>query len=131
MVEALVRTFLGEAGSSLLDFYLNYSLLLNGAILVYALAVVGGRRNYAAIKKQLLHVLREKHAGMLGKENRAQLLRVLEKSGFPWQAAMQTPRFPFITPPGGWLVRLKNEKTLRQLYSPEDLVDALYLEVGK
>ena len=46
MVDALVRKFLGTAGTGFLDFYLQNSLWVNTLLFTYAVLIIFARRNY-------------------------------------------------------------------------------------
>jgi hypothetical protein len=121
MVDALVRSFIGQAGSALLDFYIQYSLVINGSLLLYAVVLVASRKTYATTQRALIAALQEKHALLIQKKSRQHFLRVVKKSGIPWEAASRASRFPFITGPSGLIVYPKTRKRLEGLFDIESL----------
>jgi hypothetical protein len=123
MIEAFVRSFLGEGGSLILDLYLQYSLVINGAILLYALLLFGSRTSYKRIEKNLVEELLKKDGTLVNKENQKQVLRALQKQEIPWNMALQATHFPLITHPGGWIVYPKTEKNLKRLFSTEAIAN--------
>jgi hypothetical protein len=125
MVYTLIRSYLGNWGGAVLDFYSANSLWINVCLLLYALLVFLGRRNYRLIAFSLTNGLYSKYKTQLDKKNRKQLGAVLKRLEVPWDESLKVSRFPFVTPPGGLRLYLKNTKTLRNLFPDEKLLDAL------
>ena len=125
MIDFLVRSFLGNWGGRILDFYLEYSLWINGLILLYFLIIVIGRWNYRLVLFSLSSYLFSNYESQLTGKNQNQISSVLRKIDIPWEQGIKASIFPLLTPPGGFRPYLKNEKSLQMLYSNETIADAL------
>ena len=125
MIDALVRKFLGSAGSGFLDFYMQYSLWINALLFTYAVLVIFARRNYAQIVQHILVDFFEKYGNTLAKKSPKEIRALLLKWKIPWENGMQAGWFPFISSPQGFLLRLKSDRTFRKLFSIDVLVDTI------
>ena len=125
MIDAFIRSFIGEWGSALLDFYIENSLWINGILLLYVLLIVLSRRNYRIVLYSLCVSLNTKYQSQVKGKDRNQLVRILNKIEIPWDDALKSSSFPMITSPRGLLPKYKNIKTLQRLYSNETLVETL------
>lgn len=125
MIDAFIRSFLGDWGSTLLDFYLENSLWINGILLLYVLIVVLSRRNYRITLYSLCNNLKAKYNAQVNGKNRKQLERTLNRIEIPWDEALKSSSFPLIASPKGLLPHYKSTKTLQHLYPNETLVDTL------
>ena len=126
MVDALIRSFIGQTGSTLLDFYIAHSLTINGILLLYAAVLFASRRTYSKTRRALIAELEENYGYQMKKKRRSQLLKTLKKTGLPWQVASQASRFPLITGPTGFLIYPKTLRRLKGLFDIESLADSLY-----
>ena len=125
MIDAFIRSFIGEWGSALLDFYIENSLWINGILLLYVLLIVLSRRNYRIVLYSLCVSLNTKYQSQVKGKDRNQLVRILSNIEIPWDDALKSSSFPMITSPRGLLPKYKNIKTLQRLYSNETLVETL------
>lgn len=125
MIDVIVRSFIGDLGGRILDFYLEYSLIINGIILLYFLLIVIGRRNYQLVLDTLAAALLVDRRSQFKSKNLKQLSAVVGKMEIPWQAGMDSSFFPFITPPGSFRAYVKNEASLQKLYSNEVIARSL------
>jgi hypothetical protein len=125
MINAYVRSLLGEWGSTVLDFYLENSLWINGILLLYVLIIVLSRRNYSITLYSLCTSLKTKYNSQVNGKNRKQLEKTLHKIDIPWDDALRSSKFPLITSPRGLLPQYKSTKTLQHIYSNDTLVDTL------
>lgn len=125
MVDVILRSFIGEWGGRILDFYVENSLWINGIVLLYFLFIVFARRNYRHIIISLVQNLKEKYSNQLKGENPKQISKQLTRLDIPWDEALKTSSFPFVTPPGGFRPYLKNEKTFHKLLSNETLAEVI------
>lgn len=123
MIDALVRKFLGTAGSGFLDFYMQYSLWINALLFSYAVLVIFARRNYGRIIQNILAGFFEKYGNTLAKKSPQEIRALLLKWKIPWENGMRAGWFPFISSPQGFLLYLKSDKTFRKIFSIEILVD--------
>ena len=125
MVDVIIRSFIGQWGGRILDFYVENSLWINGLILLYFVIIVFARRNYRTIIISLVLDLKEKYGNKLKGENPKQISRQLTRLDIPWEEALRTSSFPFVAPPGGFRPYLKNEKTFHKLLSNETLAEVI------
>jgi hypothetical protein len=125
MIDVIVRSFIGEWGQRALDFYVENSLWINGLILLYFVIIVIARRNYRFIIISLVEDLKNKYGNKLKGENPSQISKQLQRLEIPWETALKTSSFPFVTPPGGFRPHWKSEKTFHRLLSNELLAEVI------
>ena len=125
MVDVIIRSFIGEWGGRILDFYRTNSLWINGLILLYFLNIIFSRRNYRMIIISLVEDLKKTYGNQLKGDNPNQIGRKLKRMDIPWEQALSTSSFPFVTPPGGFRPYLKNEETFHKLLSDEVLAEVI------
>src|SRR6266498_2076202 len=99
MIDALVRRYLGTAGSGILDFYLQNSLWINIVLFTYALLVVFAQRNYFQVAQCILADFMQSHGDQLAKKSPKQIRTLLLKWKIPWENGMRSGWFPFISSP--------------------------------
>ena len=63
-------------------------------------------------------------------DNPHQISKKLNRLEIPWEKALTTSSFPFVTPPGRFRPYLKNEKTFHKLLS-NDLLAEVIVESNK
>jgi hypothetical protein len=121
MIFGIIRGFLGEFGRAVLDFYLANSLIVNSLILIYGLFIFFSRQNYLAIwRKILLKVGFDPE-----KQNHKLKISKSLYEEIDWQEISSSIWFPFITAPGNWSFKVKNEKILKVLFSLENIRNLL------
>jgi hypothetical protein len=125
MIDALVRKFLGTAGTGLLDFYLQNSLWINALLFTYAILVVIARRNYGQVARQILVEFLQTYGDKLTRKSPNEIRALLLKSKIPWENGMQAGRFPFISFPQGILLRFKSEQTFQKIFPIDVLVETV------
>lgn len=125
MINALVRGFLGKAGSGLLDFYIQYSLWINLLLFTYAVLVIFARRNYVQVGHSIVSDLIQSYGDKLAKKSRAEIRALLLKWNIPWEAGLHVDWFPFISYPQGILLRLKLNSTLQKMFPIDALVELI------
>lgn len=128
MIDAFVRSFLGEWGGALLDFYLANSLWINALLLLYAGVVVFARRNYWQTLAAILSNLQERYGESLQKKTRAELKSLLQMGELPWDKLLEGQWFPFIAVPKGFLIRIRNRETLQQLFNADILSEVFHAQ---
>ena len=125
MIDALVRRFLGTAGSGLLDFYIQYSLWINALLFAYVVLVMVARRNYGLVAQHILADFLQKHGDKLSKKSPKEIRALLLKWKIPWENGRQASRFPFISFPQGLLLRFKSNRTLEKIFPIDVLVETV------
>ncbi len=126
MIDALVRKFLGTAGSDFLDFYMQYSIWINALLFTYAVLVILARRNYGQIAQLILADFFQKYDNTtLAKKSPREIRALLLKWKIPWENGMQAGWFPFISSPHSFLLHLKNGRTFQMVFPIEFLVETI------
>lgn len=125
MIDALVRRFLGTAGSGLLDFYVQYSLWINALLFAYVVLVMVARRNYGLVAQHILADFLQKHGDKLSKKSPKEIRALLVKWKIPWENGRQAGWFPFISFPQGILLRFKSNRTLEKIFPIDVLVETV------
>lgn len=119
MIDLVVRSFLGRGGSALLDYYLQYSLVINGIILLYLVLFLLSRKTYTTTLTFLIHTITDAPE-VRGKEGK-QIRSLLKKMEMPWDEALKVSMFPLITASGGWLIYPKTKTRIIKIFSLEVL----------
>jgi hypothetical protein len=130
MIDAFIRSILGDWGNALLDFYIANSLWINGIILLYALLVILAQRNYKRITSSALIFLNEKYGSQLQKKGKGSLVQMMKKAGIPWNEIIKRSWNPFLTPPGSIRLYLSNEKTIDKLLPLEKIAELIQKKEG-
>lgn|GEM_PF-1061556 len=129
MIDALVRRFLGTAGSGLLDFYVQYSLWINILLFAYVVLVMIARRNYGLVAQHILADFLQKQGDKLSKKSPKEIRALLLKWKIPWENGRQAGRFPFISSPQGVLLRLKSDRTFQKIFPIDVLVEIIVQQI--
>jgi len=124
MLNIFLRTVLGPLGSRVLDFYLEYSLWINGAILLYAAAVIWGRRAYK-IALTIIETDLLTNEPDLFKHKVEVIQKILAKTNIPLENAMKGTPSLFISKPDSWLIFSKTPNNLRKLINPYTLATSI------
>jgi len=129
MVDVVVRSFLGGAGSALLDLYLKNSLVINGLVFLYVVIVIISRRTYHVTLACLLDLFWESKNGGVGDHStgmeRSKMYGLVKKWNIPWNQAIKAGMFPFIVSPKGILIQLKTPEVLQRMFTIEVITEAL------
>lgn len=130
MIDAIVRNFLGEAGSQLLDLYQANSLWINGALLLYALVVFLGRASYKSLLREITSLLLADETVSYRKKSISSLEKMFTRTDLPWEKALAEINFPFLSPPGSLRPYIKNRANASKLISPEILAQHIHDQVS-
>jgi len=130
MIDALVRRFLGTAGTGLLDFYVQHSLWINVLLFTYVVLVVFARRNYGRVAQHILAEFLQKHGDKLARKSPKEIRALLLKWKIPWENGMQAGWFPFISSPQGILLRLKSDRTFQKIFPIDVLVETIVQQIS-
>ena len=125
MIDALVRKFLGTAGTGFLEFYLQNSLWINALLFTYVILVFIARRNYGQVAQYILAEFFQKHGDKLARKSPNEIRALLLKWKIPWENGMQVGWFPFISSPQGILLRLKSNETFQKIFPIDILVETV------
>jgi hypothetical protein len=122
MVDFIVRSTLGQLGSKILDFYLLYSIWINGLILLYTAALILGRLAFRKILYSLC-------SAIVGDESEKQrlsakaVLKAVSENPLQLQEAMKKTSSFIISKPGSWVLYPKTANRLEELIDLETLTD--------
>ena len=125
MIDALVRRFLGTAGTGLLDFYVQNSLWINALLFAYAVLVIFARRYYSQVARYILAGFIQQHGDKLSKKSPKEIRTLLSKWKIPWENGMQAGWFPFVSSPQGLLLRVRSVSTFKKIFTMDRLVESI------
>lgn len=125
MINIFIRGTLGPLGVAVLDFYIANSLWINGLVLLYGLLVVLARRSFELSRQFLITSLQSKYGSRFEQRKPEAVLRALKKLSIPWEQALGSSSFPFVTPPGSIRIFPKKLATLQKLLPLEILAQHL------
>jgi len=125
MIDALVRRFLGTAGTGLLDFYVQNSLWINALLFAYAVLVIFARRYYSQVARYILAGFIQQHGDKLSKKSPKEIRNLLSKWKIPWENGMQAGWFPFVSSPQGLLLRVRSVSTFKKIFTMDRLVESI------
>jgi hypothetical protein len=125
MIYAFIRATLGTGGAAVLDFYVANSLWINGLIFVYAFLVVLARRTFDLSRKSLIASLQGQYGTQFEEKKAKSVLTMLRKTSIPWDEALGSSSFPFVTPPGSIRIYPRNLATLQRFLPLEALAELL------
>ena len=129
MIDAIVRSFLGNLGSTILDFYNTNSLWINGAILLYALLIILGRSTYSSLLREMTAELLRNNPGSFKNKSVQSLQNLLSRMELPWKDVISRIQFPFIVPPGKLRLYRKNVEKAEALIPPEILASLIHEQI--
>ena len=119
MIFAIVRSFMGEFGRALMDFYIANSLLINGSILLYGLIVFISQRNYLFVLQKIFKTLSLVHEGTKNKLIKKVSAADLKK--ISWEQIRKDIWLPFIAVPGKWIIKFCTVEYLRTEFTLENI----------
>jgi hypothetical protein len=126
MVNIMVRGFLGEWGQALLNFYQQNSVWINALFLLYFLIVIFSQNNYKHTLATLILAIEDKYPGQFDKKTSKEIARILSKKEIPWQAVLNTSKWPFIATPRQLYPRPRNVSSLKKLITMEILANSIF-----
>ena len=126
MIGAFIQSLLGGIGRAIYAFYLEYSLYINGFIILYGLSVFLAHRCFYAILERIKKDIKFDSEKKVGKEK---LLTMIERTPLDWNSLSHADWFPFIALPGKIMIHLKSKSNLQKAFSQENLL--ILLEKGK
>ena len=121
MIFAFVRSLIGNFGRSLMDFYIQNSLIINSLVLLYGLIVFISRRNYYVILEKLIIELKGKNPKF--EKSGVKKINQEEYQSIAWGAVKKKIKFPLFAAPKKWglkrpsIIKLKEEFSIETLNS--------------
>ena len=126
MVDAIIRSTIGDWGSALLDFYREYSLIINSVIFLYAMVVVFSRRTYYGMLDTLVPRLMDTYEKEFKGRNSDQIQKILDRIKVNKNELLDLGRFPFISSPGGLIPYPKTIERVDSMLTNEVLAGEIY-----
>jgi len=126
MIDVMVRGFLGEWGQAILNFYQQNSVWINAILLLYFMIVILSQNNYKHTLVGLVLAIEDKYPGQFDKKTSKEIVRILGKKELPWQAVMNTSKWPFIATPRQLYPHARNESSLKKMITIEILAAAIF-----
>ena len=121
MIDAIIRGSFGAFGSALLDFYIQYSLWINGIILVYTLILVIAKRGYSVIKDAILQKVIQQHGETVLLKNENNFRRVMARTDLDWESISQQTKIPIFSTSKSFLFRIKSSTSIKETFTPEKI----------
>lgn len=130
MIDALVRRYLGTSGSVVLDFYLQYSLWINGLLFLYVILLILARRNYSQVVKYIIADFIQEHGDKLSRKSPREVRALVLKWKIPLEKGVQAGWYPFISTPQGLVLYLKSGRTFQKIFPVDILVEAVLQQIS-
>jgi hypothetical protein len=127
MFDAIIRGTLGNFGSAILDFYIDYALWINSVLLFYALFLMVAKRGYTRIKEVIKHELIAHYGEGISGKNERNFIKAVERFQFDWQALAKETKSPILSPEKALYFRSKSPAFLKKHFTPEKIY-ALFRE---
>lgn len=127
MVDAFIRSSLGNFGNAVLDFYLENALWINGLILLYALVVALGNIARQKMNMELRHYLTEAYGENLNKKSASWFRKNFERNEPDWNRLLNATWIPILSRKGAFSFKLKSIVFVKEVFTPE-YIAALFLE---
>ena len=125
MIYAFIRGMLGKSGDIILDFYITNSIWINALVLLYGVLVVLARRSFNLCEQLLVSSIQSRYSRHFERKKTSSILKTLKGVHMPWEQALKTSSFPFMSPPGSIRIYPKNLRTLQKLLPLERLAELL------
>jgi hypothetical protein len=119
MIDAIVRGSLGKLGSIILDFYINNAFLINGLILIYAIALVLANQARKKIEDGIKEYFTDNFGQDLSKKSESWFAKNLERKSLDWEHLSELTWMPFISPKKSFGFKSKSTKSLSEIFTPE------------
>lgn len=119
MIYAFIRSFLGDFGRAVMDFYIQNSLWINTLLLGYALLVVIAHRNYfIALEKIFTHMRTSNE-----KFTQEGIIKLTgnDHKKINWEEIRKSIKFPLISEPRSWGIKWINSSYLQREFTMEKL----------
>jgi hypothetical protein len=122
MIRVIIETLLGSAGTQVLQFYEQYSLIINSIVVLYGAILLLSWVTHLRIYRHLA-VLVAKGIHEDATLNRKSKLRLIkEKVEIPWKEAIDAAPFPLIAQQGSLVPRRKSVANMKLLTNDDELI---------
>lgn len=121
MFDAIIRGTLGNFGSAILDFYIDYALWINSVLLFYALILMVAKRGYTRIKEVIKHELIAHYGEGIAGKNERNFIKAVGRFRFDWQAIAKETKIPILSTEKALYFRLKSPVFLKKHFTAEKI----------
>lgn len=121
MIDAIIRGTLGSFGSAILDFYIDHALWINGIILLYALALVYGKRGFAEVKTAIKNDLVNQFGDQVFSKSEKNFIKALQHYHIDWESIAKQTKIPIISVENSLFFWIKTPSALKKYFLPEKL----------
>jgi hypothetical protein len=125
MIDAIIRGMLGEAGSAVLDLYLEHAFWINAILLLYALMLLVAKQGHRKVISAIKSAMLDKFGQEIENKNENWYKKVLEKNGLDWEEIAQQTWIPIISTNGTLGFRIKTPGRLKNIFTPEKIYKAI------
>jgi len=119
MIRAFLEALMGSVGRAIYKVYEQYSFIINGLIVLYALSVFLAHQTFHSTLKEIKNQFQTEEGKEIGNEKLAGLI---DKSDLDWKTIMKNAWFPFIAIPGKIAIHFKNEANVQKIFSKDNLM---------
>lgn len=130
MFDAIIRGTLGNFGSAILDFYIDYALWINSVLLFYALILLLAKRGYTRIKEAIKNALIHHYGEAISGKNERNFIKAVERFEFDWRLLAKEAKMPILSPEKALYFRVKSPAFLEKHFTPEKIY-TLFSEEGE
>jgi hypothetical protein len=125
MIDAIIRGMLGEAGSALLDLYLENAYWINAIVFIYAILLLIAKLGYQKIVTAIKSAMVDRFGEEIRNKNEKWYKKALEKNSLDWEKISNQTWIPIISIKGALGFRIKTPKNLRNTFTPETIYEAI------
>lgn len=122
MIRAFIESLMGSFGRAIFRIYEQYSLVINGLIILYALSVFLAHQTFRSMFNEIVKQLPLEDGKEIGKEK---LKALIDQSELDWKAILKAAWFPFIAIPGKIAIHFKSEANSRRIFCKDNLMTLL------
>lgn len=116
MVETILRSLLGSAGSAVLDFYLANATIINLIIFAYFGLLWLSRKTYRTMQEAIKEQL-SASGKSLSQRDETWFQSYLKKNPINWDAIESSSKFPIFSPENYYWFHLNNEKAIQKCFT--------------
>jgi hypothetical protein len=130
IVQSIIRGFIGNWGVKIGEFYYEYSLWINGAILLYALIIFIAWKNYRVVSDFLVNNISEQLEPKAKTWSKSEVTRNLKSIEIPWLEARKRLTIPLLAKTDYFIPTIASVETIQKLF-PQDVLIKVLQETNK
>jgi hypothetical protein len=130
IVQGIIKGFIGNWGMKLSEFYYEYSLWINGVILLYALVIFISWKNYRIVFDFLIKNISDQLAPKAKTWSKSEVTRNLKSIEIPWAEARKQVKIPLLAKTDYFIPTIASVETIQKLF-PQDVLIKVVQETNK